>query len=91
MTAKFRPICGFIGCDPKHGECMGFCDPATFHRVDASQLERGTVVHVGGDVEQRDLPIDVAEPDGNGMQMLALALILTLLAVLLGLSLWSHA
>ena len=81
MTAKFTPRCGYLGCDPK-GECLGFCDPALLHRVDASQLERGTVVHVGGNVEE--LPIDVAEPDKDrGPQMFTLAVMFGLFVFLL--------
>ena len=23
---KFKPRCGFLGCDPVVGRCLGFCD-----------------------------------------------------------------
>lgn len=73
MTAKFHPRCGYLGCDPK-GECLGFCDPALLHRVDASQLERGDFV--------QEMPID--EPDKDrGPQMFTLAVMFGLFVFLL--------
>ena len=75
MTAKFTPRCGYLGCDPK-GECLGFCDPALLHRVDASQLERGEFV--------QEMPIDFAEPDKDtGPQMFTLAVMFGLFVFLL--------
>jgi len=38
MTTSYKPPCGFMGCDPVKGQCIGFCNngmPVQMHEPDS--------------------------------------------------------
>lgn len=82
---NFKTRCGYIGCEPLSGQCLGFCGESNF-----TAKPKMPVQFAGPEPEESNLDFDFTEEDDSqdengGMQMLAYAVLITMAAcVVLG-------